>query len=284
MLIGTAVAVAAGGVAVAVHNSAVGADSIVTTAGQTPEATAAAMRQAATPKQDNWIDITGENADVPFGVAAPGAVISGTKTNGKLADCTITAALEGNAVATAGHCGAAGSPRQLSDGPNGTLSGTVGSITQSVDEVPSTGPVTDAAIVQLSAPISPAAVRVAGRPVAGVMTMDAVRDLPNGTTVCFDGAKSGVRCGGLISASDEAVKVAVDTSSGDSGAPVFLVDGRTNAVTLIGIHSGDQRGSMYATYLDPALDRFDADLLVDPSAAAAVAGDPRYSTRVTPLS
>jgi hypothetical protein len=278
----TATAAAAAVAAAATVSSACSnSDSIVTTAGQTPEATAAAMRQAATPKQDNWVSLPASAVSVPAGVMAPGGIIRGIDTEGDMARCTITAATPSGEILTAGHCGLAGSARLL---PDGTV---VGTITKSIDEVPSAGAVLDAAVVSATLPVTAAATRIAERPVAGVMNVEGIRKLPKGTSVCFDGAKSGLKCGPLLSADRQGMEIDADSTGGDSGAPVFLVDGGSQTVTLVGILSGSPKSDsahMLATYLDPALERLGAQALVDPTAAGTVAGDPRYSESVAPLS
>jgi hypothetical protein len=115
------------------------------------------------------------------------------------------------------------------------------------------------------------------------MTMAGVRALSKGTTVCFDGVASGLKCGPLVDADSLSINVGISSQDGDSGAPVFLVDCETNAVTLIGVLSGDVDGVMDATYIDPTLARFGAQVLVDAPAATAVSGDPRYSHNVSTL-
>ena len=264
---------------------------VISTAGQTPEATAAALhaaekndvalRMAAASAHDNWISIQGESGSVPFGVIAPGAVISGVDKDGDMADCTVGLAIRGGVI-TGGHCATAGTPRYLSDGRNGALSAQIGTVMKSVEDIPETGPTVDASAVTVTAPTTDAAVRVAGRPVAGVMTMDAVHHLPAGTPVCFDGASSGLKCGPLRYAYGS-VTIGVKAQHGDSGGPVFLVDGTSGAVTLVGVLTGGTDTSTRAAYVDSALDSLGAVALVDPTAAATVAGDPRYSTRVAPL-
>lgn len=252
------------------------ADTIITTAGQTPEATAAAMRSL--PK-NNWVSIEGEASSVPDGVLAPGGLIRGVDPEGYMASCTIGPALRGDAVLTAGHCGLSGTPRLSPDGTP------IGAITRSQDTIPASGPVIDAAVVELDVPLDPLVeARVAGLPVAGVMRKQGIYGLPAGTPVCFDGVKSGLKCGPLINADAHGIQVDVDSLHGDSGSPVFLVDGETHIVTIIGVLKGSPLSIdsvMRATYLDTALTEMGATALVDPLAAASVAGDPRYSTRVS---
>lgn len=253
-------------------------DTVISTAGQTPEATAAAVRAA---KPDNWVAVPASASSVPAGVLAPGGIISRIKPNGKLGNCTIGPALLGNEVMTAGHCGPAGTPRLLPDGTQ------VGAVKNSIDEIPADGSaVLDAAVVQLTVPTDAAAARVAGRPIAGVMRTHDVSRLPEGTPVCFEGAKSGINCGPLLNATTQGMEIDVDSAHGDSGAPVFVVDGRTQTVTLVGILSGSPLSDehiMRATYLDSALSAMNATAVVDPAAAAEVADDDRYSVNVAPL-
>jgi hypothetical protein len=144
----------------------------------------------------------------------------------------------------------------------------------------------DSLLIQTSS-VDPAAASIAGTwPVAGVLTAAAVKDLPMGTLVCFDGAMSGVVCGPLTDTADNGqLRFAVTPIGGDSGAPVFLVDHDTKAATLVGILKARITVTKMATatYLDSALARIMTLALVDPHAAAGVAGDARYSKAVTPI-
>lgn len=241
-------------------------------------ATAAPVRGSAS---SGWISVEGEPGPARTGALEPGARIVGVNMRAVMASCTLGPRLAGDAIATAGHCGQAGSPRFLAvDGPE------VGQVEQSVDKVPNTGddhPVLDFAAVKLTVPVSVTPVRLTGRPVAGVFTKEAIQALRPGTPVCFLGAESGLRCGQLIRADSQAVLVDVPGVNGDSGAPVFVVDGHTQTVTLLGLLKGPFDGWAGATYLDADLGAARAEALVDAAAATVIAtGDPDYSTRVSP--
>lgn len=217
--------------------------------------------------------------------------------------CTLGPALSGDAIATAGHCGSAG---DLFFNPSGAETG---AIEKSVVDPLITGhaplagdarPVLDFATIRLDAPLHSAVpVRIAGLPVTGVLTEKAVKALPLRTTLmCFLGTKSGRQCGPLIDADHlfvdadhpdvytnaRYIKINVTSVDGDSGAPVFLVDGPTRTVTLVGLLTGGDPldGSTYATYLDADLAAAQTKVLVDADAARAVAGNPDYSTLVSP--
>ncbi len=250
LLAGVAVAVAAGGVAVAVHNSA--PDVVVSTAGQTAEATAAARRAAATPKPDNWV-VPASAISVPAGVLAPGAFIDvGTAESG--GSCTLGAGIRAGdrtGFVTAGHCGNGDGDMVRLDSVTGAPLGVLSDADESYDSVAKVA--LDYAAVWTNAP-APNAATVAGLPVAGVMTREAAAKLPKGTPICFDGATSGVLCSALDFADTITMMTEGVGGRGDSGAPVFVVDGDTGAATLIGITSKSTAATVEVTYLDPALE------------------------------
>lgn len=89
----------------------------------------------------------------------------------------------------------------------------------------------------------------------GVMTADAVRALPKGTTLCRNGARTGIVCGALVSAGSKMVTFAGHAIEGDSGAPVFVVNSAGEALG-VGIVSGtDAAGNTVVTYLSTALNQ-----------------------------
>jgi hypothetical protein len=272
-----AVVVAAGGVAVAVHNSA--PDVVVSTAGQTAEATAAAMRAAATPKADNWV-VPASAVSVPAGVLAPGAFIALVGEDGGFG-CTLGAGIRAGdrtGFVTAGHCGNGDGDMVRLDSVTGAPLGVITDADEGYDSVAKVA--LDYAAVWTDAP-APNAATVAGLPVAGVMTREAAATLKRGTPICFDGATSGVVCSPLKLAGITSLLTDSTAVGGDSGSPVFVVDGETGAATLLGIMSGSNADLTEVAYLDPALERLGAQALVDPTAAASVAGDPRYSNNIS---
>lgn len=279
LLIAAAAVVAAGGVAVAVHNSTA-PDVVISTAGQTAEATAAAMRAAATPKLDNWV-VPASAVSVPAGVLAPGAEVA-VGTPAGWGGCTLGSGIRAGArtgFVTAGHCDRYGDMVRL-DSATGAPLGVLSDADTSFDY--DSGLRSDYAAVWTNAS-APNAAAVAGLPVAGVMTREAAAKLPKGTPICFDGASSDLSCAPLRFADSITLRLDGEARPGDSGSPVFIVDGDTGAATLIGIMSGGDADDAEVTYLDPALERLGAQALVDPTAAATVAGDPRYSLNVSPL-
>lgn len=214
---------------------------------------------------------------------APGIKIGHRKTDGTKDMCTIGPAVAptmsptAGGFLTAGHCTAdlAPTPQYLqpdADGPYTEFAPAIGAV--------NAGPV-DAAAIWTTGPQPRAA--VGQWPVAGVFTERAVRDLPPGTPVCVNGAKTGVVCGGLISANDGGrLRFDAPGMKGDSGGPVFVVD-ENNRATLIGIIKGgaEDGSNTTATYLDPTLRALKAKALVDRSVAVDPAMDPRYSDRVS---
>ena len=270
LLIAAAFAVAAAGVAVAVHNSAA-PDVVISTAGQTAEATAAAARSA---KPDNWV-VPASAVSVPAGVLAPGAFIA-LVGEGSASGCTLGAGIRAGdrtGFVTAGHCGNGDGDMVRLDSVTGAPLGVLSDAEKSYDSVAKVG--LDYAAVWTNAS-APRAATVAGLPVAGVMTRDGAMTLKRGTPICFDGATSGLVCSPLNGADIDSFAIDGVGVGGDSGSPVFLVDGDTGAATLLGITMNPKT----VTYLDPALERLGAQVLVDPTAAAAVAGDPRYSANI----
>ena len=253
-------------------------DVVISTAGQTAEATAAAMRAAAAPQADNWV-VPASASSVPAGVLAPGAWMS-IPERGKF--CTLGAGIRAGdrtGFVTAGHCGDDGMAVRL-DSRDGAPLGVLSDVDKSYDY--DIGLQSDSAAVWTTSP-APTAATVAGLPVAGVMTHSGAMALKSGTPICFDGATSGLVCSPLKSALLSSLVIDGVAVGGDSGSPVFVVDGNTGAATLLGIMSGSNADLTEVAYLDPALERLGARALVDPTAAAAVAGDPRYSSNVSPL-
>lgn len=235
-----------------------------------PNAANASVRLPALPEGVSIAD----EAAVP-GDFAPGSRIFGVNQEGKGASCTLGPLLADSDAFSAGHCGFTGSPRSLASGAR------AGSVAEAVDVVPAGKPVLDFSVIDFDVPLPAAPVRVAGRPVSGVLTTKAADSLPVGTLLCFIGAESGVKCGRLVSSDFRGIKVDVPSVDGDSGAAVFMVDGATDTVALVGLLSGDIEGLLGVTYLDAALESAQATALVDAVAAKAVAGNPNYSTRVS---
>lgn len=221
------------------------------------------------------------------GVVAPGANIAVVGTGG----CTLGPGIrrgDQTGFLTAGHCGDEGEAVRL-DSVTGAQLGVLSDAEDTDDGVARVGAMPtrlDYAAVWTN-DSAPRAATVAGLPVAGVMTREGAMTLESGTPVCYDGRTSGLVCAPLIGAYIEDITNDVGAVGGDSGSPAFIVDGDTGTAILLGITSQSREwpndDQTWFTYLDPSLERLGAQALVDPAAAATVAGDPRYSTRVTPL-
>jgi hypothetical protein len=240
------------------------------------------MRAAAAPKADNWV-VPASAVSVPAGVLAPGAFIALVGGGGGFG-CTLGAGIRAGdrtGFVTAGHCGNGDGDMVRLDSVTGAPLGVLSDADKSYDY--GSGLQSDSAAVWTASP-APTAAMVAGLPVAGVMTHSGAMALKSGTPFCFDGATSGLVCSPLKSALLSSLVIDGVAVGGDSGSPVFVVDGDTGAATLLGIMSGSNADLTEVAYLDPALERLGAQALVDPTAAAAVAGDPRYSANSTPLS
>lgn len=205
------------------------------------------------------------------GVPTPGIVIAQQNGSSSPYRCTlgvaVRAAAGGSGFLTAGHCDEhPGNALQLY--PTADVSGDDAKVLPKpyvpVDETAGV----DAALVPLDE-LTPAATLIAGRyRVAGVLTAAGVQQLvPLGTTVCVDGAVTGLHCGPRITDRDGRVAFAVATREGDSGAPVFAVDAQ-NRAALIGIVKGGDGGSFTATYLDTALLATGTAAQLDPTVIA----------------
>ncbi|WP_157931150.1 hypothetical protein [Mycobacteroides abscessus] len=122
---------------------------------------------------------------------------------------------------------------------------------------------------------------IAGHSVAGVLTKPALQAMVSGPAaapkVCIYGAVSGLKCGDLVDADGTEISVEISTRKGDSGSPLFMVNGNTDAVTLIGLVSSGSGSFTYAIYLDQALREVGAKLVTDPAVVVDAGKDSRYS-------
>ncbi|MDO2981391.1 MULTISPECIES: chymotrypsin family serine protease [Mycobacteriaceae] len=244
---------------------------------------AVAAPTSATVKSPVWVTapwtgkVNKNEKDDQYGsVPVPGIVIAQQRGSASPGRCTIGPAVysadHGPGFVTAGHCDKLpGSPLLLYPTPSTSF--------DSAQQIPGryleteardtadmgSGLVSDSTMVPVSA-IDPTATKIADRyAVAGVLTATAVEQLLPGTPVCFDGSSSGVVCGDLLNSNEDGrIRFDVSSLEGDSGAPVFLLDQRHRAV-LIGIHKGGNGITASATYLDPALMRLGASVLLAPS-------------------
>lgn len=222
----------------------------------------------------------------------PGITIAQKQGEASPYRCTIGPAVRtgdaGNAFITAGHCDKTpNSPLFVYPSPD--ISGAdaqelSGRYTRSeAQQTPDigTGLVSDSALVPVST-VASGATKIANRyAIAGVLTAAAVKQLPSGTPVCFDGARSGVQCGALTNANDAGVvRFDADGREGDSGGPVFLLDQQNRSV-LIGIVKGglEDGSDTSATYLEPALMRLGAAVALDPAVEPFTGND--FSGRIS---
>ncbi|OHU33358.1 hypothetical protein BKG79_22410 [Mycobacteroides chelonae] len=222
----------------------------------------------------------------------PGITIAQKQGEASPYRCTIGPAVRsadhGPAFLTAGHCDkTSNSPLFVYPSPD--ISGAdalqlPGVYTRSdAHDTPDigTGLVSDSALVPVTSVARPATKIADKYAIAGVLTTAAVKQLPAGTPVCFDGARSGVQCGQLTAANDAGVvRFDADGRIGDSGGPVFLLDQQNRAV-LIGIVKGglEDGSDTSASYLEPALMRLGAAVELDPTVEPFTGND--FSDRIS---
>lgn len=223
------------------------------------------------------------------GTPVPGIVVAQQVAETRKS-CTIGVAVQavdiGSAFVTAGHCDRAPGgalflypEADTTDADAKQLPSTFKKTdTHAVPDI-GTGLVSDSTLLPVPA-VDPAATKIANRyPIAGVLTAGAVKRLPTNTPVCLDGAMSGVVCGALTDANDEGlIRFDVASRDGDSGGPVFLLDQQNRAV-LIGIHKRGDGTTAAASYLEPALMRLGAGVVLDPSVQPMDGSD--FSPRVS---
>lgn len=190
---------------------------------------------------------------------------------GDTGGCTLGPAVTAGgrpAFLTAGHCRGGGAPLFASTGPGAEDVRELGPAVRAVNEKNDPGAdgiLDDRALVYTGEAAGDRT--IAGFPVAGSLTLKETRLLPAGTPICVAGAVSGIRCGGLISASRDRIEFAgkvgaTAPNKGDSGAPVFVVDenGRATVIGLVTSEAPD--GAMTnATFIEPALQDFGAQLV-----------------------
>ncbi|WP_113964561.1 hypothetical protein [Mycobacterium shimoidei] len=195
---------------------------------------------------------------------------------GDTVPCTLGPAVAAGYL-TAGHCAQDYSADQyLMGSPTGDprLLGTATPVVA--------GPV-DAAVIETSR-VSIGATRISGSwPVAGVLTAAGVQQLvPLGSYVCFDGAVSGVRCGARLADADEMIQFASGAKHGDSGSPVFLVNGDGRAALVGIVTTSDLSAVTSATYLETALMATGTAVKLDPHTVPFDAPQPGlFSQRIS---
>ncbi|WP_052537978.1 trypsin-like peptidase domain-containing protein [Mycobacteroides abscessus] len=220
-----------------------------------------------------------------YGSAEPGVALLRGFDTGNIQACSIGPAVKSGFL-TAGHC----STRGDSQAPRvaGVTQYAETSADGDKDLLGASTPVDglDVAVIETSN-VSPDATRIADTwPVAGVLTAPGVQQLvPVGSSVCFSGAVSGVRCGERVADEGGQLVYSAPSEHGDSGAPVFVVneDGRA---ALIGIlNAGDDTGAdrkSTAVYLETALMASGTAVKLDPGTVPFDAPQPGlFSQRIS---
>ncbi|KXO90986.1 Uncharacterised protein (plasmid) [Tsukamurella tyrosinosolvens] len=243
-------------------------------------ATPTVSATVAAPAAPKYIDVTGQGRELPrdsvdraqfSATPQPGAKVLRWNSAGVGDRCTLGPAVtvgSRSAFLTAGHCAGAGVTQFAQGDAAGKVLIPLGPAVQAVNEdgVPGAdGILDDRALIFTSTPPTP---QIAGTwTVAGSLTVKETQRLPHGTPICVDGATSGVRCGGLISAERGRVEFVgkpgtAAPSKGDSGAPVFVVDDSGRA-TVIGLVTSEARdgSTTNATFIEPALLSLGAELV-----------------------
>lgn len=87
----------------------------------------------------------------------------------------------------------------------------------------------------------------------GVMPVEEVRWLKRGIIMCMNGARSGLSCGQFERAYSDAFEWHGTAVHGDSGAPIFVVNGNGDALAVGMLTSGPTDTLNYGTFLEPVL-------------------------------
>ncbi len=203
-----------------------------------------------------WVDVTGQGTTLPRDdehrqyspTPVPGsAIFTWPAGGGEAGSCTLGVAVrevggDRTGFLTAAHCGEAPyEPTQFlasGPGPGDVVAEPLGELTEMSD-------ITDTGIIWT--PRAAATNTIAGFPIGGSMSEEVVTELPKGTPICLDGAVSGVVCSPLYGVVNNKISYG-HTERGDSGAPVFVVNG-AGVATLIGVHSGAYSASILAQTL-----------------------------------
>lgn len=225
-----------------------------------------------------YVDVTGQgqvtvdDRGQQFAVApTPGVLIShrttATTSSDGTSGCTLGPAVTvGNrpAFLTAGHCSDSGASQYASTGPGPTDVRELGPAVQAVSEQASgvDGVLDDRALI-FTKDAAGSSMMARTWPIAGSLPLERTRELPTGTPICVNAARSRIRCGGLISATGDRLRFEVVTEEGDSGAPVFVVDGHGRA-TVVALLLGGNDATSTSTFIEPTLRAFNATLLTAP--------------------
>lgn len=240
-----------------------------------PSATAsAAVSQAAAestapavPKFE-WIDVTGQGRELPRDTREhdqysadpqPGAkILHVINAADDMAGCTVGPAVvgaQGRGFLTAAACTGYNPLQYLQTLP-------AGGIAPWADAV---SPGADAAAIWSDRRAGGVTKIADTWPIAGMFTLNgAYQRVPIGSSVCMDGASSGVVCGPKLPDAEGLGQFQVTPGPHDSGAPVFVVDKATRSAVLIGIYRVSKRARGVAE-LDATLGRLGAKVLLDPT-------------------
>ncbi|WP_231857375.1 S1 family peptidase [Tsukamurella tyrosinosolvens] len=170
---------------------------------------------------------------------------------------------------TAGHCNQQqGAPLWIPATPFGTPRVRLAPLQDSARGLDERGASQDSAVFYLSRAAREAGASdlapAPGVVLRGVLTPAQVMAMPKGTSVCMNGARSGVTCGPLIAADEKTLEWGGGAVSGDSGAPVFVVDRDGDAMAIGMLTGGPTDTDNFATYLAPALERLGVSAVVGP--------------------
>lgn len=91
--------------------------------------------------------------------------------------------------------------------------------------------------------------------IRGALSVEEINWLPRGTIMCMNGARSGISCGPFERAYADVFEWHGSAVHGDSGAPLFVVNGNGDALAVGMLTGGPTDTLNYATYLMPVLQR-----------------------------
>lgn len=238
--------------------------------------TAEAVPQAAT-VDGPWVaiaDVHGDGHIADFTAAAapaPGVSILQPAPDGTATLCTtgwaVMSARHDVGYLTAGHCDQHdGAPLWMHTDANSDHRMSLLPLQNSERGADADGRSYDAALFFLSAQQQSRGFGTAiadGVRLRGVLSVDQVQALPQGTPVCMHGSRSGVTCGPLLAAGSDELLWGAAAVKGDSGAPVFVVNADGDALAIGTLSGGPARERNHATYLAPVLDRLKLRAVVE---------------------
>ncbi len=228
-------------------------------------------------KPEPWIAIAGVRGSkppVPFTAAEhpkPGVTLVQQLNGEEVSECTVSWAVVSARLnvgyLTAGHCDRnEGAPVWMYTDDAGARRIPLSPLQNAERGVDDSGHQYDASLFFLSAAQQNAAYGTAiadSVQLRDVLPVSAVRALPVGTPICMNGSRSGLTCGPLISARNDDIEWGGAAVQGDSGAPVFVVNSRGDAMAIGMLQRGPSDTDNFATYLAPVLDRLKVRLIID---------------------